>query len=53
MTLASPHHDPSERWVSNPTPDLGETVEVSVDVPAESGFDRLMLRTMHDGEARG
>ena len=48
--LGRPHHDPSERHVSNPTPEPGETVTVSVDVPARSGFDRLLLRTVHDGE---
>jgi alpha-glucosidase len=51
-SLGSPHHDPSERWVSNPTPDPGETVTVTVDVPRRSGVDRVLLRTMHDGEAR-
>ena len=51
MTLTQPHHDPSERWVSNPTPRTGETVTVTVDVPAASGFEQLMLRTVHDGEA--
>jgi alpha-glucosidase len=48
--LEQPYHNPSERFVSNPTPEPGETVTVSVDVPARSGFDNLMLRTMHDGE---
>lgn len=50
--LDRPHHDPSERWVSNPTPEPGETVTVTVDVPREAGVDRVLLRTMHDGEAR-
>jgi alpha-glucosidase len=50
--LHQPHHDPSERWVSNPTPDPGETVTVTVDVPRQAGIDRVLLRTMHDGEAR-
>ena len=48
---ARPHHDPSERWVSNPTPAPGETIEVQLDVPAASGVDEVVLRTMHDGEA--
>lgn len=52
MGLARPHHDPSERWVSNPRPDPGETVTVTVDVPGSSGVDEVLLRTMHDGEAR-
>lgn len=50
--LAAPHHDPSERWVSNPTPDPAETVTVTVDVPSAAAVDRVLLRTMHDGEAR-
>lgn len=50
--LRRPHHDPSEYYVSNPAPDPGETVTVSVEVPASGGFDRLALRTVHDGEAR-
>ena len=50
--LDQPHHDPSERWVSNPTPDPGETVTVTVDVPGQAGVDRVLMRTMHDGEAR-
>lgn len=51
MTLRLAHHDPSERWVSNPSPDPGETVTVTVDVPDDAALDRLVLRTMHDGEA--
>ena len=43
MALTQPHHDPSERWVSDPTPDLGDSVELAVDVPAESGFDHQHL----------
>lgn len=50
--LDDPHHDPSERWVSNPNPEPGETVTVTVDVPRPAGVDRVLLRTMHDGEAR-
>lgn len=38
--------------MSNPTPDPGETVTVAVDVPERAGVDRMLLRTMHDGEAR-
>lgn len=50
--LGVPHHDPSERWVSNPTPEPGETVTVEVDVPGTAGVDRVLMRTMHDGEQR-
>ncbi|MEZ5279609.1 MAG: glycoside hydrolase family 13 protein [Acidimicrobiales bacterium] len=49
--LASPHHSPSAYMVSNPTPASGETVEVSVVVPDQSGVGPVMLRTVHDGEA--
>lgn len=52
MDLAQPHHDPSERWVSNPTPAPGEAVVLTVDVPGQAGVDEMLLRTMHDGEAR-
>ncbi|MEM7274824.1 MAG: glycoside hydrolase family 13 protein [Actinomycetota bacterium] len=50
--LGLPHHDPSERYVSNPSPSPGDTVTVEIDVPERSGFDQVMLRTMHDGEGR-
>ena len=50
--LSLPHHDPSVRYVSNPTPSPGEVVVVSVDVPAASGFDEWLLRTPEDGEVR-
>ncbi len=46
------HHDPSVRWVSNPTPAPGETVTVTVLVPGASDVSEVRLRTMHDGEAR-
>jgi alpha-glucosidase len=49
--LQRPHHDPSTRHVSNPSPIPGEVVTVSVDNPARSRFDRFLLRTVEDGEA--
>lgn len=52
MSLGAPHHDPSQRWVSDPTPGPGETVAVTVDVPAGSGVDRVVLRVVRDGEPR-
>jgi len=51
-----PHHDPSARYVSNPRPSLGETVEITVELPA-TGTDggpmvisSAWLRGMRDGE---
>lgn len=52
MSLAAPHHDPSQRWVSDPTPRPGETVAVTVDVPDGNGVDHVALRVVRDGEAR-
>ena len=49
--LTEPHHDSSERYVSNPHPSPGETVEVSVEVPADADITDVGLRTAHDGEA--
>ncbi|MDE0607998.1 MAG: alpha-amylase family glycosyl hydrolase [Acidimicrobiaceae bacterium] len=46
-----PHHDSSERYVSDPHPSSGETVEVSVEVPADADITDVWLRTVHDGEA--
>jgi alpha-glucosidase len=47
---AAPHHDGSALYVSEPRPRLGDTVTVRVRVPEESGFDRVHLRTVTDGE---
>ena len=46
-----PHHDPSERHVSNPRPAPGETVTIEVEVPPWAGVDGILLRTVRDGEA--
>lgn len=48
--LTGAHHDPSERYVSNPYPSPGETVEVSVEVPASAGIAEIGLRSVRDGE---
>lgn len=45
-----PHHDGSETYVSNPAPDVGESVSVFVRVPRASGVTRALLRTYIDGE---
>ncbi len=56
MALDQPHHDPSARYVSQPRPSLGDTVEVSVELPAADAdgspfvVDRSWLRGMRDGE---
>jgi len=54
--LDRPHHDPSARYVSNPRPGLGETVEIRVELPATGPAGGPMpisaawLRGMRDGE---
>lgn len=47
--LRLPHHDPSERYVSNPTPAPGEVVELIVEV-ADGDVTEAWLRTVQDGE---
>jgi alpha-glucosidase len=44
------HHDGSERYVSTPAPQLGETVAVFVRVPASIRASRIHLRYLSDGE---
>ena len=48
--LVDPHHDPSERWASNPAPDPGEVVTLTVEVPKTAGVSEVQLRTMPDAE---
>lgn len=54
--LHLPHHDPSARYVSNPRPSLGETVTITVELPATGPDGASMpvsaawLRGMRDGE---
>ena len=45
-----PHHDGSATYVSDPTPDEGDTVSVFLRVPKASGVTRALLRTYIDGE---
>jgi alpha-glucosidase len=45
-----PHHDGSATYVSNPTPDVGDTVSVFLRVPRASGVTQALLRTFVDGE---
>ncbi len=44
------HHDSSLLYVSNPLPESGETVTVSLRVPAQAPVRRVYLRTVPDGE---
>jgi alpha-glucosidase len=48
--LDLPHHDGSARYVSNPTPRLGESVEVLVRVPLEADVRAVHVRVTPDGE---
>lgn len=44
------HHDGSEAYLSNPNPELGETVTAFVRVPLDADVDRVVLRAVHDAE---
>lgn len=52
LGLDAPHHDGSELYVSSAAPRLGETVTLRVRVPHASGFTRVLVRTVLDGEHR-
>ncbi|MEV4348669.1 glycoside hydrolase family 13 protein [Actinoplanes sp. NPDC049596] len=45
-----PHHDGSELYVSDPAPELGDTVSVFVRVPRGTGVSRVHMRWVRDGE---
>jgi alpha-glucosidase len=47
---AAPHHDGSATYVSDLSPQLGDTVSVFLRVPRASGVRRALLRTIVDGE---
>ena len=47
---AVPHHDGSETYVSDLSPDLGDTVSVFLRVPKASGVRNALLRIYIDGE---
>lgn len=52
MTLDSvfgAHHDGSERYLSDPNPELGETVAAFVRVPLAAGVDTVEVRALRDG----
>ena len=50
MTLATPHHDGSERHVSTLEPALGDTVTVWLRVPHTDPARRVWVRSAPDGE---
>ena len=52
LGLETPHHDGSELYVSPSRPALGQTVQLRVRVPHASGFTRVLVRTVLDGEHR-
>ena len=47
--LSLPHHDPSARHVDQPTPSLGDTITISVELGVDT-VDTAWLRTVRDGE---
>ena len=47
---STPHHDGSETYVSDPSPDMGDVVSVFLRVPKRSGVTQALLRTFVDGE---
>ena len=51
MSLNHPHHDPSVRYVSNPSPAVDETVEIRLPLPDAWESSDVNLRTVVDGEA--
>ena len=46
------HHDSSERYLSNPLPDIGETITARIRVSSEADIRALYLRSRPDGEWR-
>ncbi len=51
MTVLGPHHDGSERYLSNPNPELDETITAFVRVPAEFAATDVVARVVHDAES--
>jgi alpha-glucosidase len=49
---SKPHHDGSALYVSDPAPDLGDTVSVWVRVPEGAGVAMVWARSTPDGEPR-
>ncbi|MCY4019421.1 MAG: alpha amylase N-terminal ig-like domain-containing protein [Chloroflexi bacterium] len=46
------HHDSSERYLSNPLPNIGESITVRIRVSSEADIRALYLRSRPDGEWR-
>ncbi len=46
------HHDSSERYLSNPLPDIGETITARIRVSSAADIRALYLRSRPDGEWR-
>jgi alpha-glucosidase len=51
-SLHDPHHDGSERYVTDPAPRLGAAVMVFVRVPHEAGHGAVWVRSTADAEPR-
>jgi alpha-glucosidase len=51
-SIVDPHHDGSERYVTDPCPALGADVAVFVRVPHEAANGTVWLRSVADGEPR-
>ena len=45
-----PHHDGSEVYLSDPNPDLGDTVTAFVRVPRSFDAREVVMRAVHDAE---
>ena len=48
--LAAVHHDGSLDYVSNPYPQLGEKIRLSLRTGSDAPLKRIFLRTFPDGE---
>lgn len=46
------HHDGSEAYVSNPYPQIGDTVSISIRVPVTAPLSGVYCRLLEDGEFR-
>lgn len=52
MSLLAPHHDGSERYVSDGAPEVASSVSVFLRVPHASRAERVFVRSAPDGEPR-
>ena len=44
------HHDGSEAYTSNPLPQIGDTVQLSLRAPHDAPINKVYIRAMMDGE---